>query len=83
MILPPRPFLPILENEALPGSHEQAGWFTKHQYDHSELITLGDITEQQTTGIGHFFRCTVTGAIRRYGFDSPYVHGERDEERGS
>ena len=55
---------PWLVNEA-PAETQYAGCWTPHEYHHSAMITLGDVTEIQVTGIAHYFKCSVTGAIRR------------------
>ena len=44
---------------------------TLHRYSHSELVTLPGAERGTTvTGLGHFFRCTETGELRRWGFDA-------------
>ncbi len=46
---------------------------TKHVYSHSELVTLpARAGSGPVTGLGHFFRCSETGELRRYGFDAAY-----------
>lgn len=66
-----------LVNAAPVGSHEHAGKCTVHQYSHSAMITLGDLTTVQVTGIAHYFKCVETGVVRQYGFDAPSGHGEK------
>lgn len=44
--------------------------WTKHAYSHSELVTLPASTHGAvTTGLGHMFKCSETGELRRWGFD--------------
>lgn len=43
---------------------------TKHVYDHTEELPAVDPDgKPDGSGFAHFFRCTQTGAVRRYGFD--------------
>jgi hypothetical protein len=66
----------ILKNR--PVLVNSAGDWTVHEYAGSESVTLGENTAKQQSGIAHMFRCTVTGAIRRYGFDAYSAQGEKD-----
>ena len=43
---------------------------TLHVYSHSEAVTKKFCDGAPATGIGHFFRCTETGELRQWGFDS-------------
>lgn len=48
--------------------------WTKHEYSHSELVTLAGHSEgESVTGLGHFFRCTETAELRRWGFDATFA----------
>ena len=42
---------------------------TKHKYSHSEMVAVrcGD---KMITGLGHFYRCSETSVLRRWGFDA-------------
>lgn len=42
---------------------------TKHVYAYSDVVTVR-CGSTMVTGIGHFYRCSVTGELRQYGFDS-------------
>ncbi len=42
---------------------------TLHTYSHSELVTLKQPGSIKVTGLGHMYRCSETGELRRYGFD--------------
>lgn len=48
---------------------------TKHVYSHSEVITLPARSKESeaSTGMGHFYRCTETGELRRWGFDVTFA----------
>lgn len=46
---------------------------TKHVYSHSEVQTLRNSDGAKVTGLAHMFRCTVTGAVRRYGFERTFA----------
>lgn len=46
---------------------------TLHVYHSSQLVTLPQAGGPPVTGLGHFFRCTKTGDIRRWGFDVTYA----------
>lgn len=41
---------------------------TYHTYSHSELVMV-KIDGQPVVGLGHFFRCSETKELRRWGFD--------------
>lgn len=43
---------------------------TLHVFDHSEGITLKNEEGNPTCGVAHYYRCTETGAVRRWGFDA-------------
>lgn len=45
---------------------------TRHTYSHSELVTV-TIDRQQVVGLGHFFRCSETKELRRWGFDRTFA----------
>ena len=45
---------------------------TVHTYSHSELVTLQN-NGAKTTGLGHMYRCSETGELRRYGFDVTFA----------
>ncbi len=46
---------------------------TRHVYSHSELVTLpARVGAAAVTGLGHFYRCTETNELRRWGFDATY-----------
>lgn len=48
----------------------RAGEFTLHKYDHTEELPGVDPDgKPDGSGFAHFFRCTETGALKRYGFD--------------
>lgn len=45
---------------------------TLHVFDHSKVITLpapGATKDETVTGLAHYYRCTETDAVRRWGFD--------------
>ncbi len=42
---------------------------TLHKYSHSEPVTLPN----GLTGLAHYFRCTETGELRRWGFDATFA----------
>lgn len=42
---------------------------TRHVYVYSEAVVLHPDSSHPIHGIGHFFKCTETGEIRRWGFD--------------
>lgn len=47
---------------------------TRHTFAYSELVTLpGPGKKDYVTGMGHFFRCSETGELRRWGFDATYL----------
>lgn len=50
---------------------------TIHEFVGSEIVTLDDASGRKINGIAHMFRCTVTGAVRRFGFDACSSAGER------
>ena len=74
-------YKPLLVNAANPGTHPNAGGWTRHEYIGSEPLTIGETTAHQVSGIAHMFKCMETGAIRRYGFDAFSYHGEKDPVR--
>lgn len=45
---------------------------TLHTYSHSELVTV-KVDGKPTVGLGHFYRCSVTNELRRWGFDVTYA----------
>ncbi len=48
--------------------------WTRHKYDHSELVTLPGATPDNTlTGLGHMYKCQETGELRRWGFDVTFA----------
>lgn len=56
----------------LPSAGYNYNKWTKHEYSHSELITLPSHKTggPATTGLGHMFRCAETGELRRWGFEA-------------
>ncbi len=44
---------------------------TKHEYSHSEIVTLAG--DSPVTGRAHYFKCTETGELRIWGFDANYT----------
>jgi hypothetical protein len=53
-----------------PGVNER--YSTLHEYSHSELVTIKR-DGASVTGLGHFYRCTETKELRRWGFDVTYA----------
>ncbi len=45
---------------------------TRHTYAHSELATV-QIDGRPAVGLGHLFRCSETGALRRWGCDATFA----------
>ncbi len=45
---------------------------TLHTYSHSELVTLKNVGGTKTTGMGHMYKCSETGELRRFGFDCTF-----------
>lgn len=43
--------------------------FTRHVYDHSEIVQWKHADGSTTQGWAHMFKCTVTGALRRWGIE--------------
>ncbi len=58
-----------------------SGNWTVHEYFRSEVVTGVNEEGEPTVGVTHWYRCTVTGAERRYGFEAPYLHGIKDSTR--
>lgn len=49
----------------------RAGQATRHKYDHTEEVpAIGPDGKPDGTGYVHVFRCTETGALRRYGMEN-------------
>jgi hypothetical protein len=47
---------------------------TLHVFDHSKVITLpGAKKGETTTGLAHFYRCTETDTLKRWGFDATFA----------
>jgi hypothetical protein len=44
---------------------------TLHVFDHSKVITLMT-SSGPSTGLAHFYRCTETDHVRRWGFDQTF-----------
>ena len=44
--------------------------FTRHVYDHSEVVHAIDIHGIRVSMLVHMFRCTETGMLRRWGSES-------------
>lgn len=63
--------LPVRTTEAILTCHGTRMW-TLHRYAHSELISLPGLRKNDPPLMGwaHYFRCTETGQIRRWGFDA-------------
>lgn len=45
---------------------------TKHIYSHSEPKTVR-CGGKMITGLAHFFKCTETGELRQWGFDTTFA----------
>lgn len=60
-----RPFGPAL----LPSEGLNERRATLHVFDRSEVITIMTASGK-VTGLAHFYRCTETDHVRRWGFDS-------------
>jgi len=65
----------------LPSSGLNERRATIHVYDHSEKVTLNFAGRDPVTGVAHFYRCTETGSMRRWGFDR--LTGEKLEDAAS
>ena len=47
---------------------------TLHIYDHSEVLTVpGPDRTSYVTGLAHFYKCSETGELRRWGFDVTFA----------
>lgn len=60
----------------LPSEGLNARRATLHVFDHSEVVTLplpGGKPGEATTGLAHFYRCTETDSLRRWGFDMTFA----------
>lgn len=44
---------------------------TKHTYSHSEPKTVRN-GSKMITGLAHYFKCSETGEIRQWGFDTTF-----------
>lgn len=54
---------------------------TEHRYSHTEEVDIAQGFDEPDIGYAHVFRCTETGALRRYGFEgspSPNVNIEEN-----
>lgn len=63
---------PAIETQIawLPSAGYNFAKATRHTYSHSELTTLPAATAGiLTTGLGHMYKCSETGELRRWGFD--------------
>lgn len=61
-------------NAVLPSAGYNYNKATRHVYSHSELVTLPAVTVGiLTTGLGHMYKCSETGELRRWGFDVTYA----------
>lgn len=61
--------LPVPEN-TYPILVNRQGDATRHRYDHTEEApAIGEDGKPDGMGYAHVFRCTDTGALRRYGFE--------------
>lgn len=67
--------MPVRTEEAfLPSKGLNERRATRHVYSHSELVTLpGEKKGETVTGLGHFYRCSETNELRRWGFDVTYA----------
>lgn len=46
---------------------------TLHVYSHSEVVTLpARVGVAPITGLVHYFKCSETGELRRWGFDAAF-----------
>lgn len=45
---------------------------TLHTYAHSELVTV-TIDRKPVVGLGHYYRCSETNELRRWGFDRTFA----------
>lgn len=57
----------ILPSEGLGGRRA-----TLHVFSHTGTITIKHPGGNSTKGIGHFYRCTETGSIRQWGFETTW-----------
>lgn len=56
----------------LPSSGYNFKKATYHVYSHSELVTV-KVDGASVVGLGHFFRCSETKELRRWGFDRTFA----------
>lgn len=65
----------IMSDQSAPETLEvrlinRAGNPTVHKYDHTEELPAVDPSgKPDGSGFAHFYCCTQTGALKRYGFD--------------
>ncbi len=60
---------PLRKTVFLPSAGLNERRATLHTYSHSELVTLKNPGAVKTTGLGHMYRCSETGELRRFGFE--------------
>ncbi len=64
---------PLRKTVFLPSAGLNERRATLHTYSHSELIQVRGDGGKKITGMAHFFRCTVTGELRQWGFDADKI----------